>query len=295
MQRPQSTRRGLLLAGTAMFTAGLTAIPHRIALESIAPLNVVFGMFLCGLGYTLLGIFLQRIRLSFDPNLIFSILSIAILGVCGNYAICNALIGISPTLAITVQRSDIIIAMILSWIVLKERVTPRLWVGVGLASGGIVLMKKGSVSISMESWLPILWAVASAFCFAIMQIIIKKIVKRIDPQVLNAWRLAIALGILSFVPGQIETMQKMSSQEWRMILLAAFLGPFLSRITYTHALRHIPVSLAVLLSTFAPVSTLIAEYFFLGNLLTWYEALGSLFILVGIVWPLLPKRNDPLL
>lgn len=283
---------GFALAIIAMISAGFTAIPFSLALETISPLTVVYGMFFWAFIFTLPGIWIQRLPLFFDRKHGLALVIFAILGVLGNYAICEALLGVSPTVAVVVQRGEIIIAMLLGWIILKERIGLRLWIGLALAIAGILLIRKDVFEVSWDAWGPIIWAIISAASFATIQIITKFIVHQINPQVINLWRLAIALIILTFIPGVFGQIQQAGSQEWMWMMTAAFAGPFFARIVYTYSLKYIPVSKAVLMTTFAPISTLVFEFLLLGNLITWYEAAGGGLILTGVLWSLMPQKNN---
>ena len=112
-------------------------------------------------------------------------LAISLMGILGNYSICKALSQDSPTLLILVSRSEIIIAILLSWIFLKEFVNLRVWITVLIIVFGIIVMKLEALSFNLEDWSSFIWAVSSAFSFASMQVIAKKIIKEINPQLLN--------------------------------------------------------------------------------------------------------------
>ena len=73
-----------------------------------------------------------------------------------------------------------------------------------------------------------------------------------------------------------------------MLALAAFFGPFLGRVTYTYSLKYMTISKAMLLGMLSPVLTIVVEYHLYGTLISHSEMGGSLLIILGIVWSLLP-------
>jgi drug/metabolite transporter (DMT)-like permease len=123
-------------------------------------------------------------------------LATSLAGLLGNYAICNALSQASATLMVLVSRIEIIFAMLLSWIFLKELVSIRIWIAVMVIVAGIIVMKMDSLSFELKVWSSSLWTVTAALSFASMQVMAKSIIHEINPQVLNVSRLAVALVIL---------------------------------------------------------------------------------------------------
>ena len=116
--------KGLSFAFLATLGGGLFAIPYRLSLETVAPLTVVWGVFLWALLFSLPGAWLARHQTKFSWKIGGITLLISLAGLLANYSICQALNGASsPTMLTLLQRSEIIIAMLLSWLFLKEIIT----------------------------------------------------------------------------------------------------------------------------------------------------------------------------
>jgi len=194
----------------------------------------------------------------------------------------------SPTLLILVSRSEIIIAMLLSWLFLKEFVSIRVWLAAVLIISGIVVMKMGSLSFELKDWSVFLWAITAAFSFASMQVMAKSIIHEINPQVLNVSRLAIGLVILWSLAEVRSGVAELQISEWKWLALAAFCGPFMGRVSYTYALRYLTVSKAVIIGSFSPATTLLFEFIVFGTLISSYEAFGGIIMLAAILWVFLP-------
>jgi drug/metabolite transporter (DMT)-like permease len=243
--------------------------------------------------FSLPGAWFARHQNKFSWKIAGITLATSLAGLLGNYAICQALSQASPTLLILVTRIEIIIAMLLSWMFLKELVSIRIWMAVVVIVAGIIVMKMDSLSFELKDWSSFLWAVTAAFSFASMQVMAKSIINEINPQVLNVSRLAVALVILwslAEVRGGVADLQ---SIEWKWLALAAFCGPFMGRVSYTYALRYLTVSKAVIIGSFSPATTLMFEFLVFGTLISTYEALGGTIMLAGILWVFLPglRRN----
>jgi len=273
----------------ATLGGGLYAIPYRLSLETVAPLTVIWGVFLWALLFSLPGAWLARHQTKYSWKIGGITLLISLAGLLGNYSICQALNGASsPTMLTLLQRSEIIIAMLLSWLFLKEIITTRVWLAVVVIIAGIIVMKLNTLSFELNEWSAIIWAITAAFSFAVMQVLAKSIIHEINPQVLNVSRLAFALVILWSLEEVRSSVTVLEFTEWQWLALAAFCGPFVGRVSLTYALRYLTISKTVIIGSFSPVVTLIFELLVFGTLINGYEAFGGTIMLAGILWVFLP-------
>jgi len=280
--------KGLCFALLAMMGGGLYAIPYRLSLDTVAPLPVIWGVFLWAFLFSIPGAWFARHQNKFSWKIAGITLATSLAGLLGNYAICQALSQASPTLMVLVSRIEIIFAMLLSWMFLKELVSIRIWMAVIVIVGGIIMMKMDSLSFELKVWSSFLWAVTAAFSFASMQVMAKSIIHEINPQVLNVSRLAVALVMLWSLTEVRSGVADLQSSEWKWLALAAFCGPFIGRVSYTYALRYLTVSKAVIIGSFSPATTLLFEFLVFGTLISSYEALGGTIMLTGILLVFLP-------
>ena len=280
--------KGLSFAILATLGGGLYAIPYRLRLETVAPLTVGWGVFLWALLFSLPGAWIARHQTKYSWKIGRITLLISLAGLLGNYSICQALNRASPTMLVLLSRSEIIIAMLLSWLFLKEVITSRAWLAVVVIIAGIIVMKLNTLSFELNEWSAIIWAITAAFGFAIMQVLAKSIIHEINPQVLNVSRLALALVILWSLEGVRSRVAVLEFTDWLWLALAAFCGPFVGRVSYTYALRYLTISKTVIIGSFTPVATLIFELLVFGTLINAYEAVGGTIMLAGILWVFLP-------
>ena len=280
--------KGIFFASLTVIGGGLYAIPYRLSLDTANSLPVIWGLFLCAFLFSLPGALLAHHQTKYSWKVACISLATSLAGVLGNYSICQALNLASPTLMVLLMRSEVIIAMILGWIFLKEFVTVRIFTAVVLIIAGILVMKLDSLSFEIKEWTAIFWAFTAAFAFASMQVLAKSIIHDIHPQVLNVFRLAIGIALLwCFEEVRIEIMD-LSISVWIWIAMAAFCGPFWGRVTFTYTLRHLTISKANIIVSFAPVMTLLYEFLVFGTLMSWLEILGGVIMLTAIIWNFLP-------
>ena len=281
-------KKGIFFAVLSVLGGGLYAIPYRLSLDTANALPVIWGLFLCAFLFSLPGAWLARHRTKYSWKIAGIAIATSVAGVVGNYSICQALSLSSPTLMVLLMRSEVIIAMILGWIFLKEIVTVRIFTAIVLIIVGILVMRLDSLSFEIKEWSAILWAFSAAFGFASMQVLAKSIIHEVHPQVLNVFRLAIGIVILWCVEEVRTEIPAMNYSGWIWIALAAFCGPFLGRVAFTYTLRHLTIPKANIIVSFAPVMTLLFEFLVFGSLISWFEILGGGIMLGSIIWIFLP-------
>ena len=149
---------------------------------------------------------------------------------------------------------------------------------------GILVMKLDSLSFEIKEWSAILWAFSASFGFALMQVLAKSIIHEIHPQVLNVFRLTIGLGLLWCVKEVRNEIPALNISGWIWIAMASFCGPFWGRVAFTYSLRYLTIPKANIIVSFAPVMTLLFEFFVFGNLISWRDSLGGAIMLAAIIW-----------
>ena len=283
--------KGIIFALLAVLGGGLHAIPYRLSLDTSNALPVIWGVFLCAFLFSLPGAWLARNQTKYSWKIAGIALATSLAGVLGNYSICQALNMASPTLMVLLMRSEVIIAMILGWIFLKEFVTLRIFTAVVVIITGILVMKLDSLSFEIKEWSAILWAFSAAFGFASMQVLAKSIIHEINPQVLNVFRLTIGLLLLWCVEEVRIEIPALNISGWIWIAMAAFCGPFWARLAFTYTLRYLTLSKANIIVSFAPMMTLLFEFLVFGTLISRLEILGGVIMLAAIIWVFLPGLN----
>ena len=284
-------KKGIFFALLALIGGGLFAIPYRLSLDTVSPLPVIWGLFLCAFLFSLPGAWLARHQTRYSWKIAGITLATSLAGVLGNYSICQALNLASPTLMVLLMRSEVIIAMILGWMFLKEFVTLRIFAAVVLIILGILVMRFDSLSFEIKEWSSILWSISAAFGFASMQVLAKSIIHEINPQVLNVFRLTIGLLLVWCVEEVRIEIPILNISGWIWIAMAAFCGPFWARLAFTYTLRYLTLSKANIIVSFAPMMTLLFEFLVFGTLISRLEIIGGVIMLAAIIWVFIPGLN----
>jgi drug/metabolite transporter (DMT)-like permease len=218
-----------------------------------------------------------------DRKIFLEFLLLGILTVGGNAFFLISIKDISPGIAQLVQRSELVFVLYLSWIFFAEKISFRLNISIIVILIGMYFLKQQDQNLSfLQSLIPIFWATASGFCFALMQVMLQATVRKYNPVVVNTMRFIITIIFLFSYPQSWIVMKQINTEILFWGFWSALIGPFCSRLCYSYACRKLPVSTIVLFTPLAPILTIIFQWIFLDIVITQIEFIGSIILLVGM-------------
>jgi len=219
----------------------------------------------------------------------------AALSLVGNLFSAESVHRVSGALLAVLQRCEVLVVGLLGPLLLGERSRPSFWLGSLVAGAGLVVL---GTSAGAELGLgpnadPIgaLCGVASAVCFGMMTVLTRRYIRKLRPVLLNALRLW--LGVLLWFA--IERALPLDAMNASLILyaaMAAFFGPFLSRLAMMESAHHVPASTTVLATLVTPPTTLLLGFAVLGTLPSAHELMGGGIMLVGVAIPVIAALRD---
>lgn len=214
-------------------------------------------------------------------------LALAGFTLAGNSLSALAIRDLSPALLNVLLRAEVPLVAIFGWLLLGERVERRFWVGAAVAGVGLVVLQGLPFAAGPRSPEPgTLLAVGASACFGALVLMTRFSIQRIDPVVVNALRLWIAVA-LWFGFNEVPDWERVPREQWVYATLAAIAGPFLGRLALMFSSRFIEARLSTLASLTAPVMTLGLAYLLLGHWPESHQLAGGAIMLVGISLPLL--------
>ncbi|CAN5168192.1 DMT family transporter [soil metagenome] len=184
----------------------------------------------------------------------------------------------------------------LSWLLLKERIAPRVLVGIALGVAGIATVALGKSDAGTSSALGSLLLLGAVACEACYVVIGKKLTAHVSPKrisaLINLWGLALVtpLGLwqaLSFdfsAPGL---------SVWGLLGFYAAAASVVTVWLWMTGLRQVPAAKAGVFMVFLPVTTALIGLL-LGETMSLQQALAYGLALGGVVlatWP--PKAATP--
>ncbi len=211
-----------------------------------------------------------------------------LLSFCGNLFTGYSLETVSPPITSVILRTQTIMIIFLSGIVLNEVIGFSLILGSIVAIIGISIISLAQGSFHIQEMMGIIWAALSAFSFAIIQLVNKYYIDRIHPLSLNLIRMLIGVILTYFIIPDFNVVLSMSLYVWGLCAFASVFGTTISRLASLYSLKYIPVSHATLISTTTPVFTLLLSLLLL-DFPKPQELVGGALVLSGLSLPLLHK------
>ena len=300
MPKPLDARRaGLAWAFASAIGSAFFVIPWKMANEIGDPGNSVLILLSTAALLNTLLVAIQHARSStirFDVRRIEIVVALMLAGftLFGNLASAFAIQELSPALLNVMLRSEVIWVALFAWLFLGERVDARFWIGVAIATYGLFLLQ-GPLDLAhlLASFGPGTgMALAAAACFGSLAVITRRFIDRIDPVIVNALRLWMAVALwFPFHP--FPDFNAIPASQIGYAAMSAIVGPFLGRLFMMISARYVEARITTLTILTAPVMTVALVFLVLGDVPQTYEVVGGLIMMAGIAVPLLRPARAP--
>lgn len=279
--------KGKALAVASSFWAAAFLIPYGAASETLARETLALAMLLCA---AILGtvttpwrgdraIALGRVTLIVAGGL-------GVFTVIGNIAMAEALSRAEPALVAVMLQTEVLFVAVIAAAWLRERITGRFAAGAAIALAGFAIMRLPGADSAAIDLAGAAAAAIAALSFALMHVVTRVSIRRIDPRAVNALRLWLAVGVLALLPENASTLTDLDARAWSLAAAAAFCGPFLGRLFLMYAVRYIPAGHARLAGLLSPVFAFVLGFAAFGSTPGPLELLGGAVILAGVALPL---------
>ena len=189
---------------------------------------------------------------------------------------------------------------LLSWIFLKERISPRVALAIGLAVAGITLftlVRPGSDAggASTEShWLGNLLIVGAVLCESAYAVIGKRLTGALSARrisaLINLWGLALVTPLGLWQATRFDFSQP-TLPIWVLLLFYAAAASMVTVWLWMSGLRKVPASQAGLFTVMLPITAAAVGVLFLGEPMTWLQMLAFGIALTGVVLATLPEAR----
>ena len=185
------------------------------------------------------------------------------------------------------------VVALLSWALLRERITLRVQLGIACAVCGIALVSLGKAApgAAAGSLAGNLLLVGAVLCEAIYVVIGKKLTGNVSPRrisaLINLWGLALVtpLGVWQALSFDFAAVRL---HTWLLLLFYAIAASVVTVWLWMTGLRHVPASSAGIFTVLLPVSAAAVGVLFLGEAFSTLQAAAFALALLGVVlatWP----------
>lgn len=282
----KAVHKGALLSVASALAAAVFLLPYKQACTLAArDLVVMTTMLAAAVLNSSVALTSGWRQLRLDRISIMTGLMLGILTVTGNLGTAMALSHVDAGVISTLQQTQILFVPMASFLLLRERITIRFAIGTAVVLVGILVMRVSTGTGSGIHILGIVWSLVSASSFALMHVITRRVIDRIQPVTVNAFRLWLSVGLLLCIPGNPSALAALSGEVWLLCAAAAFMGPFLARVALMFAVRHITASHSVMITLILPVFAFTLDFAVLGAVPTMWQLIGAAVMLVGVSLP----------
>jgi drug/metabolite transporter (DMT)-like permease len=204
----------------------------------------------------------------------------------------NGMQYVSPTLGSLVISTIPIFAAVGAWIILRERISALLLIGLLVSCSGVAVMSLGSGDLSANAK-GILFLLIAVFAGCFYGITVRNLTLRYSALTIVAWQSL--FGMLYFLPLFIiqdgkHFLAVQHSAEGLVTIAAmslfASVGAFM---LFTGVIRDLGVAKSNVFTNLIPVFTVALAYLILGDTLNLVETIGLALALIGL---LLSQYND---
>ncbi len=286
-----SPRGGYILAIASSAASGLSIAIGKWNLEAISPLlmnGIIFSIASVVMAAGLLPFRGMSSVLHLGRRGWFWLLMFSVSSWLAIWAYWAGIKRMDPSLAAFLNRSEVLVAIVLGMLFLKERFTRLEAVGALLSIGGIILMRitlRGEYSTGF--WLVLL----GSLLFGITEFISKIAVRHVDPVVLT-WIRNVFLAVLYWVvvlAGGVSF--DGLAKVWPGVLVLGITGPLLARTLYLMALRKLDLSKAAVIGQSQPVYVMLIALLLLGQFPSFREIIGGIFVISGCLLLIVSRRR----
>ena len=190
----------------------------------------------------------------------------------------------TATAANLILQIQIPFAVLLDWLIMKERLDMRKAAGTALAVLGVAIV----IGLPEEApgLVPTLMIIVSAFCWALGQVLARKLSSDSGPGLLKANAFGslpqLALATLVIEQGQWQSVVEASWVEWSMLAFVGVVGFYLAYMCWFTLLRQCRMDEAAPFILLMPVVGIVTAAVVLGEAVSMEQVLGGLVILAGL-------------
>lgn len=204
--------------------------------------------------------------------------------------------GVSGSTAAILLQLGVPFSTLLASVFLKDKLGGWRILGLGMAFGGAAVLAGEPTLPALE---PFLILVASAFAWAVSNLLIKK-ASDITPLAMSGWMALFAapqaaLWSALFEHDQIPAFVNASWHAWAALLYIVLASSIVAYSIWYHLLSVHPVSQVVPLNLLAPLLGVLSAVIILGDVLTWQKISGGILTIGGVALIIyrqsLPRAN----
>ena len=202
---------------------------------------------------------------------------------------------IDASAAVLLVQTEVPFGVLFAYFMLKEKPTIRSLIGIAVAFVGVYILT-GSPNLEGK-FLGIFLTILGSAIWALGQVLVKPLSKKIAPLTLVAWLAIFSGPILIFLSAILDgnTVNYIKSANFNSWAIAFYLGFFMQPVTYGcfyYVLKNNPLYKVLPIVTMGiPLTGLLAAILLLGEKPTTELYLGGFIILIGVILIVYTKQK----
>ena len=288
MKKITNNTKGIILAVSAAFAVSNVYIFSKAALNEVHLAQ--FGVYWFGLGilWNLIYIFSFGKHKGFSKikrKSLFALLLIAVLEVGGTLFFFLSIKTVSnPAVVSFLANINPLFVVSMGLLFLREKLNRLEVLGMFIIFvGAIIISVKGKADIDSIVISGVQYVLLSGFIYSIATVIAKKQIKYVDASFMALSRILLlfVFSLIALVYFQLPLV--ISTPAFTNIIIGSVLGPFLTATLGYLSLKYIQVSKASMVKSIRSLFVLIGAYIYFGNLPTFWQIIGGIFTILGVI------------
>lgn len=194
---------------------------------------------------------------------------------------------VAAGLGTVISLVEPIIIALLAWAILREPLSPRIWLGLLVSLAGALVLFWPDITRSAANpvdSLGVLFLLAAPTCFAIYTIGAKPLLSHYSGFTITAWSVVLAAPIILLLASKpyAELASTTTLRTWAELAYLAAFNSLLGAVLWNFGTRHLPGAAAGSFLYLLPVVAVAAGYLILDEPITLWLVLGGLIMLAGV-------------
>jgi len=170
-----------------------------------------------------------------------------------------------------------------AWLILKQRLTPAFWRGLGITLMGAVLIMGTDFILHPRLGIGDLMALSTGIFYGGYFLFTERSRVHFDP-VSHIWLVGVGASLSLFVANRVlqYPLSGYPTQTWLIFLATAVVSQLIGYMSLAYALGHLPASVVSPTMVLQPVVTALLAIPLLGEIPSIWQGIGGVIALVGI-------------
>lgn len=209
-------------------------------------------------------------------------------GAIGTMAITKALFYVdfvNLSIVILLQKLQPVFALVLAWLVLKERLPKKFFTWAVLAIIAAYFVTFGASLPNLSTGDKVLGAalfsLLAAFAFGSSTVFSKRAIKNVNFRVGTYLRFGMTTLIMFLIiaaTGNLTNFNQITLHQFLIFLIIVFSSGGAAIFLYYYGLKRVKASASTICELAFPLSAILLEYFIRGNMLSWVQWVGAVLL-----------------